>query len=82
MFIIKKEKQLKNTFLFPLYNETNYDKKSHVSFSIKKDFSDLNNFTIYNLLLIAKQLNIHNGKPKHLCYEELIESIKANIVFE
>ena len=48
----------------------------------KKDFSDLNNFTIYNLLLIAKQLNIHNGKPKHLCYEELIESIKANIVFE
>jgi hypothetical protein len=76
MIVIPKQDQFKDFFMFTLNPGSRYP----VQFNIKRDFSDLNTYSVMNVLNIAKI----SGVPSYqeLPYFELIEAIKANVTFE
>lgn len=77
MIVIPKKDQFTELFLFTL----NPEKPTvPVQFIIKKDYSNLDTYSVTNLLRIAKLANV--PKYDELTYSELLEGIKASITFE
>ena len=81
MITIPKNDVFETNFLCPAYDY----KRTTILYSniIKKDFSTLNEFSLSNLMKIAKSVGVEheNGKVKYYTFNELVEKIKENIVF-
>lgn len=68
-------------FLCPVYDyKRTTILHSHI---IKKDFSNLNEFSLANLMKIAKSVGVEheNKKVKYYTFNELVDKIKENITF-